>query len=109
MATIYLSLMGKEGLIKLAEINLSRATYAKEQLAKIPHVKFLFDGPTFNEFVIQVPHAHDVLAGLTAKKIFGGIWLPRYYEELPDAVLVCVTEMNTKEQIDLFVEELKRL
>lgn len=109
MATIYLSLMGKEGLVKLAEINLSRTTYAKEQLAKVPGVKILFDGPTFNEFVIQIPNAHEVLLKLTAKKIFGGIWLPRYYEELKDAVLICVTEMNTKEQIDLLVNELKRL
>ncbi|HBF14003.1 MAG TPA: aminomethyl-transferring glycine dehydrogenase subunit GcvPA [Deltaproteobacteria bacterium] len=108
MSTIYLSLMGKEGLTRLAQINLSRATYAKEALTATGKVKLLFDGPTFNEFVICLPDAQNVLAGLKKRGIFAGIWLPRYYKELKDAVLVCVTEMNSKEQIDLLVSELKK-
>src|SRR3990167_2610320 len=108
MACIYLSLMGKEGLVELAQINLSRATYAKEKLASIKRVKPLFNAPIFNEFVLHIPNASSVLEKLKTKNIFGGILLERYYEEMKDAVLVCVTEMNSKKEIDTFCEELGR-
>lgn len=108
MASIYLALMGKEGLVELAKINLSRAVYAKEELLKTGKVKLLFNGPTFNEFVLLIPHAPEVLSRLREKKIFGGILLDRYYNELQDAVLVTVTEMNSKKDIDMLVEEIRR-
>lgn len=109
MASIYLSLLGKEGLVELAKINLSRATYAKKELLKTKKVKLLFDGPTFNEFVISIPNANSVLSKLKEKSIFGGILLDRYYDELKNAVLVTVTEMNSKKDIDLFVEEIEKI
>lgn len=108
MATIYLSLMGKEGLVELAGINLSRSQYAKEELTKVPGVQLLFDGPTFNEFVIQVPKALETMSALKKKNIFGGTILDRYYNELKDAVLVCVTEMNSKQSIDEFASALAK-
>ncbi|MDO8518633.1 MAG: aminomethyl-transferring glycine dehydrogenase subunit GcvPA, partial [Deltaproteobacteria bacterium] len=103
MASIYLSLMGKEGLVELARLNLSNAQYARLALKSF----LKFDGPTFNEFVISVPNASTVLEKLHAKNIFGGILLDRYYDELTDCILVCVTEMNSKAEIDLLVKELK--
>lgn len=107
MASIYLSLLGKQGLVELAKLNLSRANYAKKELLKTGKIKILFDGPTFNEFVISLPNAPTILEKLRAKGIFGGILIDRYYDELKDAVLVTVTEMNSKEDIDKFVHELK--
>lgn len=108
MASIYLSLLGKEGLVELARLNLSRATYAKEKLTQVKNIELLFNGPTFNEFVISVPNAPKRLSKLREKNIYGGILIERYYEELKDAVLVTVTEMNSKEEIDRFVDEIKK-
>lgn len=106
MSSIYLSLMGKEGLVTLAEINLARALYAKNELIKSRKAALYFDGPTFNEFVIRLPHAEERLKKLRDKNIFGGIALSRYDEGLSDAVLICVTEVNSKEAIDLLVREI---
>ena len=71
-------------------------------------MKPLFNAPIFNEFVLHIPNASSVLEKLKTKNIFGGILLERYYEEMKDAVLVCVTEMNSKKEIDTFCEELGR-
>lgn len=106
MATIYLSLLGKQGLVELAKINLSRANYAKQKIVESGRFKLLFDGPTFNEFVVEIPNAKEMLASLREKKIAGGILLDRYYDEMKDAVLICVTEMNSKEEIDCLIEVL---
>lgn len=109
MACIYLSLMGKEGLVNLANINLSRAHYAKNKLSAIDGVELYFEGPTFNEFVLKVPQAAQVGDLLREKNIFPGTRISRYYDELDDAVLVCVTEMNSKESIDRYAEELQNI
>jgi len=109
-AAIHLSLLGPQGLRKLAEMNLSKAEYLKTELCKIPSLKLLFSAPSFNEFVVQLPKsAKEVLDTLKQKKIFGGVDLSAYYPELPNALLVCVTEMNKKEEMDRFAEELKKL
>jgi glycine dehydrogenase subunit 1 len=109
-ASIHLSLLGPGGLKKLAETNIAKAYYAKKQLLQIPGVKALFAGETFNEFVVGLPKpVGEVLKGLQAKKIFGGFALKQFYPELKDALLVCVTEMNTREEIDRLVEELRRI
>lgn len=109
MATIYLSLLGKQGLVELAKINLSRAVYAKKALqAALGEKVVKFGGPIFNEFVITIPNAESVMKKLRARNIFGGILVDKYYDELKDCVLVCVTEMNSKEEIDLFVKELQQ-
>lgn len=107
MASIYLSLLGKEGLVELAKINLSRADYLKKALLKAGsgRIKLRYNGPTFNEFVISVPEARSLLEKLRSKNIFGGILLDRYYDELKDCVLVCATEMNSKDSMDRFAEE----
>ncbi|MBA3634736.1 MAG: glycine dehydrogenase, partial [Acidobacteria bacterium] len=67
--------------------------------------------PRFNEFVVRAPkNASDLLEKLrTEKDIIGGLALSRYYSDNPKDFLVCVTEMNTKEQIDNLVEGLKEV
>ncbi len=105
--SIYLSLLGKTGFQKLARLNSAKAAYAKKQLAKIPGVKPSFDAPTFNEFALELPKPADgVLETLAKDRIFGGIALSRWYPEMTNHLLVCVTEMNTKEDIDLLSEKL---
>jgi glycine dehydrogenase subunit 1 len=109
MATIYLSLLGKVGLKELAKINLSRAEYTKEKLTKLNGVELVFKGVSFNEFVIKIPQAKEVLEKLAKENIFLGISLEDDFKELKDGILVCVTEMNSKENIDELVNKLSQV
>ena len=107
--TIYLSLLGKNGLRTLAEQNLAKAHYAARQLAAIPGVVIPFGGPHFNEFVVRTPcDADELLADLQKQKIIGGLNLARFYPELPNHLLVCVTEIVSREAIDRTVEAFRR-
>jgi len=108
-AAIYLSLLGKNGLQELADLNLGRAEYAKKLLTQINGVKLKFDAPTFNEFVLELPKpANAVLAALLKNNIFGGIDLGKWYPNLKNCILVCVTEMNSKEDIDKLTDVIAR-
>jgi len=104
---IYLSLLGKEGFAKLARLNAARAQYAKNKIDELDGVKIAFDSPTFNEFVVELPKpAYEVLHILADDMMYGGIALSRWYKGMDNHLLVCVTEMNTKEEIDMLVEKL---
>lgn len=103
MATIYMTVYGREGLKELAQQNLAKAGYASSQFGK--KTKVLFEGaPRFNEFVLQTKEdPHDLNNRLLEKKIIGGCSLQKFYPELGNASLWCCTEMNTREQIDAAV------
>jgi glycine dehydrogenase subunit 1 len=96
MATVFMSVYGKEGLRELAEQNLAKAHYLAGGLNK------RFSGPFFNEFVVACDGAtpDKVNAKLLDKKIIGGLPLGKFYPELKDCMLLCATEMNKREQID---------
>jgi glycine dehydrogenase subunit 1 len=101
IATIYMETLGKNGLKEVALQNLRKAAYAKEKLAKGKGCGVRFSGPTFNEFVLQVKRKPaDILKGLLRKQIIGGLDLGGFYPELKDCLLVCVTEQNSREEID---------
>jgi glycine dehydrogenase subunit 1 len=102
MATIFLSVYGKEGIRELAEHNLAKADYAAKALSSQPGAKLLFTGaPHFHEFVLQTEEAPPELSQrLMDEKIVGGIALSRWYPELGNATLWCATEIVTREQID---------
>ena len=73
----------------------------KERLAKAKGCTLRFSGPTFNEFVLRVKKKPaDLLNGLLRKQIIGGLDLSRFYPELKDCILLCVTEQNSREEID---------
>jgi glycine dehydrogenase subunit 1 len=100
-ATIYLCTLGKIGLRQLARLNLQRAIYARQQLSALPGCRLPFTGPTFNEFVLETPKpARDIIAHLSAQHILPGLDLGRFYPERSGQLLVCVTEMNSREDID---------
>jgi glycine dehydrogenase subunit 1 len=103
MATIYMTIYGREGLKELAAQNLAKATYASSEFAK--KAKVLFQGsPRFNEFVIETKEdPHQINNRLLEKRMVGGFPLGRFYPELGNASLWCCTELNTKEQIDTAV------
>jgi glycine dehydrogenase subunit 1 len=102
MATIFLSVYGKEGIRELAEHNLAKADYAAKTLGAQPGAKLLFTGaPRFNEFVLQTDEAPAQWGQrLMDNKIVGGIDLSRWYPEMKNATLWCATEMVTLEQIE---------
>jgi glycine dehydrogenase subunit 1 len=102
MATIFLSVYGKEGIRELAEHNLAKASYAAQTLSAQPGAKLLFHGaPRFHEFVLQT---EEPLAQWTQRlfdnKIVGGIDLSRWYPELQNCTLWCATEVITRSNID---------
>lgn len=109
-ATIYLCLLGKQGLRRLAEHNLAKAHYAAQQLASVSGAELPFPAPFFNEFVIRTPgDARKVLAALEEEKILGGVALERFYPELQDHLLVCVTETASRQAIDRMAKVYRRL
>jgi glycine dehydrogenase subunit 1 len=102
MATIFLSVYGKEGIRELAEHNLAKADYAAKKLGSRPGAKLLFTGaPRFHEFVLQTEEAPAALAErLIENEIVGGVDLSRWYPELRNCTLWCATEVVTRAQID---------
>src|SRR5262245_28953318 len=104
MATIYMTIYGREGLKELAMQNLSKAAYAAGEFSK--KAKLLFQGaPRFNEFVVLTKEdPHLINDRLIQKRTVGGLTLSKFYPELGNASLWCCTELNTKEQIDAAVE-----
>jgi len=102
MATIFLTVYGKEGIRELAEHNLAKAHYAATTLAAQPGTKLLFTGaPRFHEFVLQTEEAPAAWSErLLADRIVGGIDLGRWYPELKNATLWCATEVMPRERID---------
>ena len=103
MATIFLSVYGKEGIRELSEHNLAKASYAAQTLSSQPGAKLRFQGaPRFNEFVLQTEEAPAQWSQrLLDAKIVGGIDLSRWYPELQNCTLWCATEVITRANIDV--------
>jgi glycine dehydrogenase subunit 1 len=109
-ATVTLALWGKEGFRELSQMNYDRSEDLKERLSQIPGVRLPFAAPTFNEFVLTARlKPTDVVARLIDERILAGIPLWRWYPELAEGLLVCVTEMNTDEQVAKFAAALRRI
>lgn len=107
-ASIYLSLLGKEGLKETAQLCLNKALYMKERLRVIPNIKVYEDLPIFNEFVIQLPIDAGECAGMMIDRGFAaGFPLGRYYPGLENYLLLAVTEKRTKHEIGHFAEALE--
>jgi len=102
MATIFLVVYGKEGLRELALHNLAKADYAARQFSTMGGARLRFaNSPRFHEFVLETAETPELLNGrLLKQKVIGGLPLQRWYPELGNASLWCVTELNTREQID---------
>ncbi|MGE5647759.1 MAG: aminomethyl-transferring glycine dehydrogenase subunit GcvPA [Acidobacteriota bacterium] len=94
MATVFMTVYGKEGLRELAAQNLAKAHYLA---SKVP---LRFSGPFFNEFVTAVESPEAVNEALLEKKIIGGLPVECWYPELPNGLLLCATEMNRRQDID---------
>ena len=107
-ASVYLSLMGKHGMRQVAELSFHKAHYAANEIEKIPGYKVFRDKPFFNEFVVKCLNpVAEINEALLENGIIGGYDLAQDYSYLQDHMLVCVTEMNQRDEIDSFVEVLK--
>ncbi len=104
-AAVYLSVLGKSGLRQVAELCYHKAHYAAQQLSKIKGMGLCFSDPFFHEFALCVGRpAAEVNAHLLEHGILGGYDLGQDYPSLRDYLLIAVTEMNTKEEIDALVD-----
>src|ERR1041385_5696274 len=102
---VYLSVLGKQGLRQVAELCYQKAHYAAQQLSQIDGMGLCFTEPFFHEFALCVNRpVAEVNAHLLEHGILGGYDLGQDYPALKDHMLVAVTEMNSKEDIDTLVE-----
>jgi len=107
---VYLSLLGKKGLRQVAELCYQKAHYAAAELSKIKGMGLCFTEPFFHEFALCVNRpVEEVNAHLLEHGILGGYDLGQDYPALKDHMLVAVTEMNSKEDIDTLVEVLSEV
>lgn len=109
-AGAYLAAMGKSGLRQVAELCYHKAHYAARQIAAIPGFDLVGDKPFFKEFVIRCPRPpSEINQALLERGIIGGYDLSRDYPQLENHMLLCVTEMNPKEEIDRLVKALEEV
>jgi glycine dehydrogenase subunit 1 len=105
-ASVAMTALGKKGAREMAAANLQKAQYAKN-VFKDNGFEVVYDGHSFNEFVIKLNKpVKEMNQKLLQKGIIGGYDLGRDYSELSNHMLIAVTEQRTKEEIDTFVKEL---
>ncbi len=110
-ATVYMAALGKCGLRTVAELCYHKAHYAADQIDELDGFSVVRVKPFFKEFVVRCPGPvteinEDLLRGYV---IIGGYDLGEDYPELEDHMLLCVTEMNPRQEIDLLVSALKEV
>ncbi len=108
--SIHMTLLGGDGLAKLARVNHARARSAADRLAKVPGVQVLNDA-YFNEFTVILPRdARDVVRALADRSVLGGVSLGRLYPDaagLAQGLVVAATETTTAEDIEAFAVALE--
>ncbi|MEJ2087557.1 MAG: aminomethyl-transferring glycine dehydrogenase subunit GcvPA, partial [Gammaproteobacteria bacterium] len=108
--TIYLSLMGPEGLRRVAAASHKNARRLVEALTAIDGVRSRFDGPFFHERVLELPvAARGVVDALLDQGILAGLDLSAYWPDMERSLLVCATEKRTIEEIDRFADALREV
>jgi glycine dehydrogenase subunit 1 len=106
-ATVYLTAVGRRGLRCIAELCYHKAHYAAERISRLPGYRLPFGGTFFKEFVVRCPRPPaDVNRHLREHGILGGVDVS---DQVPDGLLLCVTEMNTRDEIDRLVAALREL
>lgn len=106
-AAIHMALLGKKGLQHLSNLNFQKAHYAARELSK-KGFALSFSKPFFNEFAVRCPVAPEkIVEKLSKEKVLAGMPLGAYYPERKDHLLVCVTEIKTKSDIDAYVQLLE--
>ncbi|ACI19857.1 aminomethyl-transferring glycine dehydrogenase subunit GcvPA [Dictyoglomus thermophilum] len=110
-AAVYMAILGKKGIKKIAEVCFSRAHYLRERMQKEVNLEITYpNSHFFNEFVIKIPeNSENFLKKLEEKKILGGIPLSRFYKDRDKEILVAVTERNSLEELEYYIKSLKEV
>jgi glycine dehydrogenase subunit 1 len=99
-ATIHMSMLGAEGLRRVASSCCLRTRQLVEALTRLDGIEAVFDEPNFHEAVLRLDRpVASVLKALAHRGIFGGYDLSGHYPELGNALLVCATETKTESDI----------
>ncbi|MDO8212719.1 aminomethyl-transferring glycine dehydrogenase subunit GcvPA [Conexibacter sp. CPCC 206217] len=106
---IYLSWLGRDGLVELGELLVQRTAYARDRLAAIDGVSLLHEAPVVREFAVRLDaNVEAVVERLAAEGINAGFRLGREYDEYADGLLVAITEQRSKADIDRLADALER-
>lgn len=107
--TIYMSLLGPEGLKRVAAACHTNTKKLAKLISAIPDTEIIFNSPYFHEIVVRLPKcARTVLNALSKEGIQGGFDLTPYYPELENCILVCATETKTDEDLQQFAGAIRR-
>jgi glycine dehydrogenase subunit 1 len=102
-ATIYMSLLGPEGLRRVAAQSHANMLQLVELLEKLPGVKRTYSGPSFHEVTLTLPGpVSDILQALKEQHILGGLNLQEHYPELNNTLMVCATETKTADDLNKY-------
>jgi len=109
-ATVYLSLLGKHGLRQVSELCYQKAHYAADRISKLPGFELWSGQNFFNEFLVKCPQpAQKISDGLLEHNLLAGYAVGKDYPGLENHLLIAVTEMNTKDDIDWLVSGLEEV
>jgi glycine dehydrogenase subunit 1 len=108
VAAVYLATLGRRGVRDVAELNARKAHYLRRRIAQLPGYSLPFAAPVFNEFVVRCPvPPEEINKRLLDHDILGGLPLGRFYPDLADCWLLCVTERRSREELDRLVGHLE--
>jgi glycine dehydrogenase subunit 1 len=109
--TMHLSLLGEEGFTRLAELNHAKAVQLATMIGQVPGCRVINDS-FFNEFTVELPvPAAEVVEQMAAVPILAGVPVSRFYPgraDLANILLVAVTELNSTEDMEAYIQQLKR-
>ncbi len=109
-ATIHMSLLGAQGLERVAAASQMQTRKLVDALTRIRGVKLAFDGPRFHEAVLQLEKpVQPIVAALAERGVVGGYDLSKQYPELGKALLVCATETKTDADIEQYASALREV
>ena len=109
-ASVYLSLLGKQGLKQVALLSMEKAHRAAERIFALEGYEPYFKGHFVREFAVRTPLPADVIIRALAEQgILAGISAGRWYAGMDDCLIIAMTEKRTNEEIDLLVDSLKKM
>ncbi len=106
-ALAYLLALGRTGLKEVATQNIQKTHYVKSELKKLPGFDIINKKPTYNEFLVKTPNIDLFIELCKQNDILPPLKISKYFPEMKNVLLVCVTEVNTKDSIDKFLEVAK--
>jgi glycine dehydrogenase subunit 1 len=103
-ALIYLVSLGKSGLREISIQNFQKSNYVKQELGKIDGYQILNKKPTYNEFLVKCPNLNELINQCKLFNLLPPLKISKYYPEMNNVALICVTEMNSRLDIDHFLQ-----